>query len=127
MPGDRKRVPAMPELSLVTRIALPVLGWLLVALGIAGLVLPGLQGILTIALGMAILSLTSKTMLRLLRWTFRPWPDGWRRVLEQRRKVLRWLTRSDVAPTDDEEVLELDLGPGVRGPDEPADSGGAGG
>lgn len=83
----------MPELPLLTKGLLVALGWLLVLLGIAGLVLPGLQGILTIALGASVLSLTSHTMLRGLRWCFRPWPRAWRRMLEFRAKAVAWLTR----------------------------------
>ncbi|MDA8017615.1 MAG: hypothetical protein MPN21_09215 [Thermoanaerobaculia bacterium] len=89
----RPRVPDVPALPLLTRVLLIVLGWLLVLLGVAGLVLPGLQGILTIALGAAVLSLTSRVMLRTMRWCFQPWPKGWKRMLALRAKVLRWLTR----------------------------------
>ena len=89
----RSRIPHVPDLPLLTRILLTVLGWLLILLGVAGLVLPGLQGILTIALGGAILSLTSRVMLRALRWCFQPWPKAWKRLLVARARVLRWITK----------------------------------
>lgn len=92
-PRQRPRVPHVPELPIVTRVLLIVFGWLLVLVGIAGLVLPGLQGILTILLGGAVLSLTSRVMLQALRWCFRPWPKGWKRLLSVRARVLAWLTK----------------------------------
>lgn len=91
--APRNRVPHVPELPIVTRILLIVFGWLLVLVGIAGLVLPGLQGVLTILLGGAVLSLTSRVMLRALRWCFQPWPKGWKRLLSVRARVLAWLTK----------------------------------
>lgn len=92
-PRQRPRVPHVPELPIVTRVLLIVFGWLLVLLGVAGLVLPGLQGVLTILLGGAVLSLTSHTMLRALRWCFQPWPKGWKRLLSVRSRVLDWLSK----------------------------------
>lgn len=89
----KSRGPEMPELPLLTRVLLIVLGWLLLLLGVAGLVLPGLQGILTLLLGAAVLSLTSRVMLRTLRWCFQRWPKGWRRLLDLRARTLRWLTK----------------------------------
>jgi uncharacterized membrane protein YbaN (DUF454 family) len=83
---------SLPELPTTTRVLLFVLGWLLILVGLAGLVLPGLQGILTLLLGAALLSLISQAMLRALRWTMRPWPRGWRRLLRLRRKLIRRLT-----------------------------------
>lgn len=96
----RHRFLGTPELPLVTRILLVGLGWLLVLLGVAGLVLPGLQGILTLALGAAVLSLTSHVILRGLRWCFRPWPRAWRKLLRARTRFVDWLTRGreDEAP-----------------------------
>jgi uncharacterized membrane protein YbaN (DUF454 family) len=81
----------MPVLSTTSRLLLLVLGWILLLIGFLGLFLPGLQGILTLILGAAVLSLVSHTMLRLLRYLFRPWPNGWRRLLRMRRRVQRWL------------------------------------
>ena len=90
-PSRRSHPTALPTLPLTTRILVLVLGWLLILVGIAGLVLPGLQGILTLLLGGALLSLVSPSMLRALRYTMRPWPAGWRRLLRLRRKLVRKL------------------------------------
>lgn len=86
--GDR-----LPPLSPVVRILVLVVGWLLVLVGIAGLVLPGLQGILTLLLGAALLSLASRTVHRILRWLFHWWPRGWRKVLRLRQRMHGWLSR----------------------------------
>lgn len=87
----------MPALSPSARIFLVILGWLLIVLGLIGLVLPGLQGILTLALGAAALSLVSRSVLNALRYVFRPWPKGWRIVLRTRRKVQYWIGRREVS------------------------------
>jgi Putative transmembrane protein (PGPGW) len=78
-------------LSLITRVLLHSLGWALVAVGLAGLVLPGIQGVLTLALGFAVISVASKRVHRWLRGRFRRWPKGWRRLERARRRVDRWV------------------------------------
>ena len=80
-----------PPLAAWKRILLFVAGWTVLLIGVAGLVLPGIQGILTILVGAAILSLVSETIYRLLRRLLRRWPwlmgpfDRWRQ------KLHRWL------------------------------------
>jgi hypothetical protein len=91
-PLPRARVPGLPALPLITRVLLLVLGWSLIAVGVLGLVVPGLQGILTIFLGAAALSLVSRTMLNTLRFVLRPWPRAWRALLRSRRRVHRWIS-----------------------------------
>ena len=86
-------LPELPELSPWIRIGLWVLGWFLVLLGIAGLVLPGLQGILTLLLSAATFSLVSHGFLRLLHRLFKPWPRAWDKVLGLRQSILRRLQR----------------------------------
>ena len=88
-----RRFPDLPALSPSARILLLILGWMLIALGLVGLVLPGLQGVLTLILGAAALSLVSRSMLNALRFVFRPWPKGWRIVLQTRRRVQYWIGR----------------------------------
>ncbi|HVS01811.1 MAG TPA: PGPGW domain-containing protein [Thermoanaerobaculia bacterium] len=66
-------------------------GVILLLIGIAGLALPGLQGILTIVLALALISMASETMYWLLRRGFRRWPRGWKRMERIRRKVYRKL------------------------------------
>lgn len=100
-PGRRGARPARGEtqrpnerrLPLKTRIALGVVGGLLVVLGIAGLFLPFLQGILFLVLAAAVLSLTSR---RIYAWLARTigerWPGAWERV-ERFRTRVRWKLR----------------------------------
>lgn len=87
----RRRGRRLPPLSWPTRLILLGLGWILVTVGVAGLVLPGIQGILTIVLGVAILSLGSETIHGWLRRVFQRWPRGWRRVERMRNRIHRWL------------------------------------
>lgn len=82
---------AKPPLSLTTRVLLHTVGWVLVAVGVAGLVLPGIQGILTGALGLALISVASQTVHRWLRERFRRWPKAWRRMERFRRRIERRL------------------------------------
>jgi hypothetical protein len=78
-------------LPLGPRIFLLVTGWLLVVIGIAGLVLPGLQGFLTLLAAAAFLSAGSSAVHGFLRERFRRWPKGWRRMERWRRKLVSWL------------------------------------
>lgn len=92
------RVPSMRsprKLPYLGRIIAGVLAWILLIVGLAGLVLPGLQGVLTLALSATFFSLTSPRVHEGLRWAFRPWPKGWRRVVKVRRSLERWLGRLD--------------------------------
>jgi len=83
-----------PPLSLGARIGLFVIGWLLVLIGVAGLVLPGIQGVLTILAGAAVLSLVSELAYELLRKSLRRWPKAWRRVESLRDRVHSRLHRA---------------------------------
>ncbi len=92
----RPVVDARPELRplpVLVRIFLYFLGWLLIIVGLLGLVLPGIQGILTLALGAAALSLVSEAVHRRLRSVLKPWPAGQRRMELLRAKVHSWLSR----------------------------------
>ena len=93
-PLPRARVPGIPELSLATRMALLLFGWLMMLGALVGSLLPVLQGWIFFLLGAAALSLVSRTMLNLLRFLLRPWPKVWRTLLRSRRRILRWITRS---------------------------------
>ena len=80
-------------LALGVRIALILVGWLVLLVGIAGLVLPGLQGILTILLGAAILSAVSD---RVHAWTNKAlgrWPTLTVKLDALRHRLLVKLTR----------------------------------
>lgn len=87
----------------MVRIGLHVTGWVLLVVGIAGLALPGIQGILTIALAAAVLSLASDTVHRLLRTLLGRWPRLWRRLEKLRRRVHGKLHRGNQPPDDDPE------------------------
>ncbi len=78
-------------LPLWVRISLLMVGWLLLLVGIAGLVLPGIQGIATILFGAAVLSLASEMAYKLLRRGFQRWPSVWDRFERFREKMRRWL------------------------------------
>lgn len=75
------------------RVVAFVVGWGLVLVGLAGLALPGIQGVLTLLAGTAVLSVVSETVYRLLRRLFRRWPSGWKRVRGFRHRVHGWLHR----------------------------------
>lgn len=67
--------------SLWVRLLLLGAGWFLLLVGVAGLVLPGIQGVLTMLLGAAILSIASESVYRLLRRLLRHrFPGLWRRL-----------------------------------------------
>lgn len=74
MPEEEPEIPLddgeahihIPDLPLALRILLLVAGWFVIVLGLAGLLLPGLQGILLLILGAAILSVASDTVHRWL-------------------------------------------------------------
>ena len=70
----------LPPLPLGWRIGIFIAGWVLILIGVAGLVLPGLQGILTILLGAALLSLDNELVYRGLRRALVRWPRAWQRV-----------------------------------------------
>ena len=91
--AHQRRRARLPALSLGVRIVVFVVGWTLVLIGVAGLVLPGIQGILTILFGAAILSLASETIYRLLRRMFHRWPGLWKRIEGLRRKTHEKLHR----------------------------------
>ena len=84
---------ALPPLPATARILLLLSGWVLFFLGILGLVLPGLQGILTLLASAAVWSLVSPTVLGWLRRALRPWSRGWRRLLRLRRRIHSLIAR----------------------------------
>ncbi len=79
--------PHLPNLPLGVRVVLFVIGWTLVAIGVAGLALPGIQGILTLLAGAAVLSLVSQTAHRALEKTLGRWPRVWTRIDAFRRRI----------------------------------------
>jgi hypothetical protein len=80
------------KLPYFARILAGIIAWILLIVGLAGLVLPGLQGVLTLALSATFFSLTSHRVHEALRSAFKPWPKGWRRVVKVRRALERWFS-----------------------------------
>jgi hypothetical protein len=80
------------------RVFLIVAGWVFIVVGLAGLALPGIQGVLTLFAGAALLSVASETAYWTLRSMFRRWPRGWRRVERARRWIYRRVALAGGAP-----------------------------
>ena len=91
--AGRRRLRKQPHppshLPLGWRIFFIISGWVMVLVGIAGLALPGIQGVLTIVLGGALLSVASETAYWVMRWMLQRWPWGWRKVERTRRRLYR--------------------------------------
>lgn len=79
--------PSHPRLPFWVRVAIFILGWLLILIGVAGLILPGIQGIATILVGAALLSLDSELIHRGLRRLLARWPKAWDRLEGFREKA----------------------------------------
>ncbi|MEM7051398.1 MAG: PGPGW domain-containing protein [Acidobacteriota bacterium] len=87
--------PLGSEIAPGMRIVLFTAGWALVIVGIAGLVLPGIQGVLTIAAGLALLSVVSRTIHRWIRRGLQRWPAMQERMERLRHKLYRRFRRKD--------------------------------
>lgn len=81
------RVEPRPPLPLGVRVGIFIVGWILVLVGVAGLVLPGIQGVATILIGAALLSLDNELVYRGLRKLLRRWPGVWHRLEHFREKT----------------------------------------
>jgi hypothetical protein len=87
--GKRRLIP----LPLKLRIGLFLVGWSLVLVGVVGLVVPGIQGVLTLLVGASLLSLVSEIVYELLHWLLARWPRLWRRIEGFRLTMHRRLRR----------------------------------
>jgi uncharacterized membrane protein YbaN (DUF454 family) len=76
-------------------VALLILGWFFVVIGIIGLFLPFLQGILFIMIGLAILSSRSETVKRFLKYLEERHPHYHDRLTAWKKKFKGWLKRED--------------------------------
>ena len=74
-------------------IAILIIGWLFVGLGVLGLFLPILQGIFFILIGLGILSSRSHTVRRFLNYLEGHCPHQYGRAMEMKEKILNWLRR----------------------------------
>lgn len=87
----RRRRRLRRPLPLWLRVAVFLVGWIVILVGIAGLVLPG-PGIPTIIAGAAILSVVSEATYELTRkslhsWPFKRWPFIWDKVEAFRERI----------------------------------------
>jgi hypothetical protein len=98
-----RRLPHLPRL---TRLGFYVAGWGLVAVGLVGFVLPGIQGVLTLLAGLAVLSVVSRTAHGWTRATLRRWPSLLRRVERLRWRLRRRFGRRRPAAVLDPEVTD---------------------
>lgn len=78
------------RLPLKARILIFVVGWVLVVVGVAGLVLPGIQGGITILAGAALLSIDNQLLYRFLHRNLHRWPWVWSRIERFREKAHHW-------------------------------------
>lgn len=81
---QRRRLPPLP---MWLRVVVLLVGWVVLLVGVAGLVLPGIQGVLTIILGAAILSVASETAHKWTRQCLQRWPKAHDRVEAFREKI----------------------------------------
>lgn len=91
--AERRRFRPLP-LPLWLKVVSIAIGWLLVLLGVVGLFLPVLQGGLSLALGFALLSISSQWVHLRLRGMMGRWPAIWRRMERLRRRLHGWLHRN---------------------------------
>lgn len=82
-----------PAMSPWARAGLLTLGGVLIAIGVAGLVLPGIQGIVTIVAGLVVVSLGSHTAHRWTRRNLRRWPFALDKYERMRRTLRRRFNR----------------------------------
>lgn len=92
------RRPRRHHLSRWMRVLLFGVGWVLVVVGVAGLVLPGIQGIITILAGLAVLSVVSRRAHGWVRRVLSRWPRLRKRVERLRWRVRRRFGRAREGP-----------------------------
>jgi uncharacterized membrane protein YbaN (DUF454 family) len=74
-------------------MAILIVGWVFIVLGIVGLFLPFLQGVLFIMVGLAILSTRSETVKRFLKYLQGRYPEHYEKVTAWREKITRWFRK----------------------------------
>lgn len=82
-----------PAVSPWLRGALLALGGVLLAVGVAGLVLPGIQGLVTILAGLVVVSMASHAAHRRMRRGLRRWPRALDLYQRMRRSLHRRFSR----------------------------------
>ena len=91
----------LAPLPIGVRLLVLFVGGLLILIGFAGLLLPGIQGILTLVLGAAILSLASDWVYKLQMRVLNRWPRISERIEGFRHRVHGWLSRSPAEPEEE--------------------------
>jgi putative transmembrane protein PGPGW len=69
------------------RVLVLLVGWIALLIRFAGLLLPRIQGIATIVIGAAILSVASEMAYEWMRWALQRWPAVWDRVERFRDRI----------------------------------------
>ncbi len=90
--GPRPTAEALSPLPRSTRWLLLLLGWTLLMVGLIGLVLPGIQGILTLLAGAAVLSLVDPALEQWLDRRLRRRPWARQKLHNLRRRIHRWVS-----------------------------------
>ena len=98
---SRRRLAPLP---IGVRLLVLFVGGLLLIIGFAGLLLPGIQGIFTIVLGAAILSLASDWIYKLQRRILARWPAISDRMERFRHRLHDWLSRKPHEPKEPENL-----------------------
>jgi len=80
------KIRAFRHLPFWPRVLVLSVGWLVILVGIAGLVLPG-PGTLAIFAGAAILSVASELAYKGIRTTLQRWPTVWHRFEKLRNRI----------------------------------------
>ena len=83
----RRRRRLRRPLPLWLRIVVLLVGWIVLLVGVAGLVLPGIQGVATIVIGAAILSVASELAYEWMRKALHRWPAVWDRIERFRDRI----------------------------------------
>ena len=77
----------------IKKVALLIIGWFFIVLGILGLFLPILQGVLFILIGLAILSTRSEIIKRFLKHLEERYPQRHERVEQWKAKIQGWFKK----------------------------------
>lgn len=87
-PNPEGNSPRGHDLPLAWRVFFVISGWILFLIGVAGLALPGIQGILTILLGLALIGLASHTAHSILERLLSRFPAVWDRMEAIRDRII---------------------------------------
>lgn len=86
---------------MIKRLVLIVVGWVFIALGVAGLFLPVLQGILFLLIGLVILSAEYHWARRWITTLQRKYPEAHRKVHRLLGKYAKYFPHIDIPASGD--------------------------